>query len=41
MNSRTKTTVYLLAIAAAAILVWAGAGPLWRLLLAMHGIHQH
>jgi hypothetical protein len=40
MNSRTKTVTYLAVIAAAVVAVWAGAGPLWRLLLAMHGIHR-
>jgi hypothetical protein len=38
--NRTKTITYLVVIAAAVIAVWAGAGPLWRLLLAMHGIHH-
>jgi hypothetical protein len=40
MSNRTKTVAYLVAFAAVVIAVWAGAGPLWRMLLAMHGIHH-
>lgn len=40
MNERMKTVVYLAVAAAVVIAVWAGSGPLWRLLLAMHGIHR-
>lgn len=39
MNDKRKALFVLGAAAVLALAVWFGGGALWRLLLAMHGIH--
>ena len=39
MNRKTRTIVWLGVVGAAAVLLWLGGAALWRMLLALHGVH--
>jgi hypothetical protein len=41
MSTKTKSVVTVITFIVLIIALWAGGGTLWRMLLAMHGVHPH